>query len=531
MSTEDGLAPARPGLQADLWRRFVLKRSAWEAVGVLVVLGVALAVRVARLGTVPSNLTADEAEFFQNVYQILAGKGPGFFGFDWTPSPALGVYIMTGTVKLFGSSMVGIRMSSVLLSMGTLILFFLLAKQYLSYWASLLATLLLATNLWFLHFSRTAWSNMNGDLFAVGGALMLTLAIRRQYWLYYAAAGAFAALGVYGYFSARLLLLFFLAYLPFALLFGKGQRKPVVRGYAVLALAFAVVLMPQAKSIAGNWDRFNSRSNTTFILHQKKPYLGEVNTAKIVLRQVKWSAQAFILTDSGSLLQHGLWSRYIPRDRGPLNTLCRVLFFGGLVAAAWKWKDTALWWIMFLGPVFTIQVFSAGTPDLARGLIVAPFMFLFIGLALEYLLKAARLAASRFRWSYATAAVALAAVVSLSAVTETRAYFDWMSQPYALNAREPAVTGAEFPEWQRLLTQSIAAGQGSFSAGDWRTRQDANGCALGTVPKVLCQGVSQTPSAIATPGPGQTAATPTEAPATSLPTPSSAAERDLSPTH
>jgi hypothetical protein len=104
-----------PSLRPATWIRRMSKSVPWGAIGLFIVLVVALVERLVRLGTVPVNLTADEADFFQNVYHILAGKGPGLFGFDWTPSPALGVYFMAGTVRVFGSSMFGIRIASALL--------------------------------------------------------------------------------------------------------------------------------------------------------------------------------------------------------------------------------------------------------------------------------------------------------------------------------------------------------------------------------------------------------------------------------
>jgi 4-amino-4-deoxy-L-arabinose transferase-like glycosyltransferase len=474
----------------------------WGAIGLLVVLVVALIVRLVRLGTVPANLTADEADFFQNIYHILAGKGPGLFGFDWTPSPALGVYFMAGTVKVFGSSWFGIRMASVLLSVATLIPFFFLARERLSYLASLLATLLLATNLWFLHFSRTAWTNMNGDLFAAGGALMLTLAIRKGRYYYYAGAGAFAALGVYGYFSARLLPLFFLAYLPFALFLNRGHRIRILKGYAVLALTCFLVFLPQIRPVVDNWDKFNNRADVTFIFNQTKPYLGENDMGHILLRQASWSAQAFILVDGGGFLHHGgLWPRYIPRDRGLLDPLARGLFLLGLLVAAWRWRETALWWIMFLGPVLTVQVFSSDTPDVARGLIAAPFMFLFVGQGIDLLLSIARRVAPRTPWAYIAVALALVGAASLSAVTEACAYFDWMNDPFALAGRQPAVTREEFPEWQQLQQEAARRGEWGFSVSQWRSRQDHNGCAQGGLPLILCE----------EPSPGEEAPPETEA--------------------
>jgi hypothetical protein len=228
----------------------------------------------------------------------------------------------------------------------------------------------------------------------------------------------------------------------------------------------------------------------TFIFNQTKPYLGENDTGQILLRQARWSAQAFVLAENGEFLHHGLWMRYVPPDRGVLDTFARGLFLLGLLVAAWRWRETALWWIMFLGPVLTVQVFSSGTPDMARGLIAAPFMFLFVGQGIDILLSIARPVAARIRGAYIAVALVLAGAASLSAVTEARAYFDWMNDPAAIAGRQPAVSGEEFPKWQRLQQEAARSGEWGFTVSQWRSRQDSNGCAPGTLPTILCEGLS-----------------------------------------
>jgi len=458
------------------WLSGLPKSLPWGAIGFLGVMAVALAVRVVRLDSVPANLTADEFGFIRLGWHILAGTGPGFFGFDDTPSPALGIYLIAGTMKLFGDGIIGGRTCPVLLSMGTLIAFFLLARERLSYLASLLAALLLATNVWFLHFSRTTWTNMNADLFAVAGALMLALALRKERWYYYAGAGVFAALGLYGYFSGRLLLFFFLAYLPFALFVHRDRARQILQGYAILVATCFLVFLPQIKPVVDNWDSFNRRPAAMSIFKVDTPYYGEASMGRIIVRQVVWAARGFILIDHDSVMNHGnYWPRYIPPGRGLLDAFARWLFLLGLVAAAWKWRQTALWWVMFLAPVLTIQVFSGGTPDAARGLIVAPFMFLFVGQGIDLLLGAGHWIGARVRGTSIGVAVALTGVAALFAEADVHEYFDWMNTPFALNARGPALAGKEFLLWKSLEQEAAREGRSTFDFPQWCRLQYENG--------------------------------------------------------
>jgi hypothetical protein len=245
--------------------------------------------------------------------------------------------------------------------MGTLVAFFFLARETL-YLANILATLLLAGNLWFLHFSRTAWTNLNADLFAVSGALMLALAVRKGNYLFYAAAGAFAALGLYGYYSGRLLIVFFLAYLPFALLLNRDDHlRRILLGYAVLVAACFVVFLPQIKPTIDNWDAFNRR-----------PGSGRGATTPTWARATglssscgKRSGRGPVLIEDGGVMNRR-W-RYIPSAR--LLDMDALFFFTTSPCHSGDGVNHPL-----VGYVLVLSLRQVFTPvrPMLRGLIVAP---------------------------------------------------------------------------------------------------------------------------------------------------------------
>ena len=53
----------------------------------------ALLLRVLFLESVPNTVTADELDFSRDLMAIFTGHGTGFFGLDWTPEPALSIYL------------------------------------------------------------------------------------------------------------------------------------------------------------------------------------------------------------------------------------------------------------------------------------------------------------------------------------------------------------------------------------------------------------------------------------------------------
>ena len=164
----------------------------WDLWFLVMIAGLALGVRLAELSVIPANVSSDELDNVQTAYRILEGTGPGFFGLDWKPSPAYSTHLLAGSMKLFGMSIEGLRLPSVLLSTLALLPFYFLARQVISRPASLLATLLLATNLWYLHFSRSGLENVHGAFYATAAALSLALALQRRSWLLYGLTGLFA---------------------------------------------------------------------------------------------------------------------------------------------------------------------------------------------------------------------------------------------------------------------------------------------------------------------------------------------------
>ena len=163
----------------------------------ILILAFALVLRLINLQETPPNVTADEADNLQVAYHILAGNGPGFFGLDWKPAPAFSTYLIAGSMSIFGEGIVALRLPSVLFSVAAIAGFYIVARQVISSRAALAAMFLMATSLWFLHFSRSGWENAHVAFYAILTMLTLKLALRRGQWYLYALVGASAALGVY----------------------------------------------------------------------------------------------------------------------------------------------------------------------------------------------------------------------------------------------------------------------------------------------------------------------------------------------
>lgn len=430
------------------------------------IIAFALFIRLFSLTDIPPNLVGDEADNLLIVYRIMADIGPGFFELDWKPQPAFSVYMMGWFMGLFGETIVGMRMSSVVLSTASILVFYAVARQHsVGRPAALGATFLLATGVWYLNFSRSGWENVHVGLYALSAMLSLNAAVKsKRLWLsllLFSATGLFAALGLYGYTSGRVIIVALLVYLPIAFFLHREDRKRLLIGYGVMCITALVLFWPQLDNIADDWERFNQRVEAVYVLneHNRQQFEGK-DDFEIIAQQTWENIKGFILLDTG-ISPVGLNLRYIPPGHGLLDRLTAVLFWVGLVVSVTRWRQSVLWWIFFIVMIFPVQVPGSGTPDAARAVGAAPVYYLFVALTLDWLFG---LRFTKNRWAVRTVAVAALALI---AYVNVSGYFDWMERPEAASARQPAVDAADFESWQTLQKAAAEAGQGGFNVGEW----------------------------------------------------------------
>ncbi len=510
--------PPVPSLRLEVLPLAFFRRLHWSICALAGLLVFALVIRLILLTTVPVNVTADEADNLQFIYRVLAGNGPGWFGLDWHQSPAFSLYTMGWLVDWFGKGVWGMRLYPAILGTLTLIPFYLLARERLSTFSSLLATFLLATGFWFFHFSRTGYTNINSAFFACAAAACLSLALRKDRLYYYAGVGLFAALGLYGYDAGRPIGLAVAAFFPFALYFYRHNSRRVVAGFVLAGVVAGILFVPQARTILDDWDHFNTRTKAVSIFTTDTPYMGDTDRAAIFVHQMERNAKGFVLLDRSLTDISYQADRLLPRGGTYLDFATGLLYWIGLVAGLWRWRDTALWWSFLAVPIFVNEVFSVNTPEAARSIVSTPFMYLFAGLGIETIMLYLRrpsgkiwlaigvlaafiaLASIRnsFQWMedpFATQgrflALSLLAVVFLLrgrvfvvrgalvvlvlfvGFVNTQGYFDWMHEQYVADARGPAVELSEFDQWRACQQTEAEAGRFGFNVIEWHASRPA----------------------------------------------------------
>jgi sugar lactone lactonase YvrE/4-amino-4-deoxy-L-arabinose transferase-like glycosyltransferase len=445
------LVPLRDQPQTFLFG-FLERRERWA---LWLIFGLALALRLAYLGSIPDTITADELDFAGNVISILQGQGPPFFGLDWTPEPAFTVHLMSWSWRLFGPTIFAERLVSALLTAVAILPFHALVRRAVAAPAALAAALLFATSWWFLHFSRSGWNNGHVVLYMLLAALALTRALERQRWRDWLAFGGALALLLYGYFSGRAVVLAFLVYLAIILWWRwrgttpAGWQRPLL-GALLAGVACTLLFLPMLVVALQDLDLFTNRTRDIFILNQ--PREEEQSTAGVLARQTWLTVRSFVLMDT---------STGSGRYKGPgmawLDPLSACLYLVGLILAVRRGRAACLWWCLFFIPLGLTQIFSIGIPDGARALIAVAPMYYFAALTLDEIV-------ARRLLRRPVVQVALVGIVALTAVLNVRAYLDWMAKPEAEVARRPGIPVAEFPRWRAFQIGRLEARLGILGA-------------------------------------------------------------------
>jgi 4-amino-4-deoxy-L-arabinose transferase-like glycosyltransferase len=437
----------------------------------IVVVLAGLAIRLYSLGTFPDTLLADEADNAQDAVSNIFGRGPenGFFGLDWTAQPAFSSYLMSAFIYVLGPSVEAIRWPSALISALTLVPLYILLRRQLSLLASLLGTVLLASNVWFLNFSRSGWNNVHVCFYMLMAMLFLMLALdtlrvehlsRWRRWLYFGGAGAFCALGLYSYPSGRAIILGILAFFVVALWFYRRHKKDLVLGYLMIGVVAALLFAPQGAYIARNWEWFNGRSSVVALVNSPAYQANPVGTIwQQVTRNVRGPWDGSVNNTP----------QYTPVGEPQIETATGVLVLAGMVLSLGtpslrRRPETWLWWIMLLVAWIATQVMTGGTPNGARGIGYMPTLIYFAAIALEIPIRLSQ----KIPRAVPLVSVGVTAFVMIVSVGNVRHYVEWQSDPGTRQARYLYITVSEFPRWMGDVVERARSGQGKINVGQWR---------------------------------------------------------------
>lgn len=451
----------------------VLSRLDLLALGLVV--AIALVLRLVNLGSFPDSFNPDEADNFQDAMSNLYGepRANGFFGFDWKPQPAYSIYMLSAFIKLLGPSVTAMRLPSALLSVLALVPFFLLLRRRFSTVASGLATLLLGTNLWYLNFSRSAWENVHVALYMLSAMLFLMLALDRigapipgrRTWLYFALSGVFCALGLYGYFGGRAIVLAVAAYFPVALWFYRRRWRAVVLGFLLTGAMSTLLFLPELLYILANWEFFNTRSSVVVIFGAPE---FAADPFGVLWGQISRNAAGTLL---GGISIPRYLGRYTPLGEPLLDPATGSLVLVGIVLSIFwtrmrRRPENLLWWIMLLVSWILTEVLTRDTPDAARGVGWLPTLFYFTAASFEIavlMIRGLPPAGQRI------AVGLVAGCVLLISAWNVNRYVAWQADPNTRALRHPYIETALFAGFASEVQSRLEKNRSRVTWDEWQT--------------------------------------------------------------
>lgn len=370
----------------------------------LLVLVLATLLRSYKINSLPQ-LNPDEAALGYNAYSLLQ-TGKDEHGQPWPIhfksfgdyKPGGYVYLSLPFIKFLGLTPLSVRLPNLILSIASIYLVFLLARELSqNHLVALYTSLALTLSPWHIHFSRGAWESATAFFFILLGIYLFHLYLKRpKFSLILFSALAFVA-SLYIYHSARIispLIVFYLFISHF------NQLKQHLRQLLLTALIASLFTLPVLFSFlhSGGAARFGgvgltadkgplARSEELLNQHSSLTPFSRVIHNRRVLYLLSWSEKYFSHFDLNFLFLSG---DEVPRSRSPdmgqLHLIDAIFILLGVVSLLKSRSQSStlrlILALLLISPLASSLTFQA--PSALRSLpLVLPFSLL-IGYGLAY---------------------------------------------------------------------------------------------------------------------------------------------------
>jgi 4-amino-4-deoxy-L-arabinose transferase-like glycosyltransferase len=240
---------------------FKLKEN-WQTslpLGIILVIGFAL--RFYQLGIIPGVMENDEGKVGVMAVRVINGTLNNMFQ-TFEGYGTLHFFLMSLPVRLFGQTIMAVRMNTAILGLLTLPVIFLLARQMFGRKIALVSTALLSVAHLHFHFSRVSPTAGSLDpLLASLSMLFIYRGVKSRRMIDWALAGMIMGMGMYFYVGARVLIFILAGFLILQLILNRQVLKENRNNLLALAGAFLVVALPMLLWSYLNPEAFNARAN------------------------------------------------------------------------------------------------------------------------------------------------------------------------------------------------------------------------------------------------------------------------------
>jgi hypothetical protein len=343
-----------------------------------------------RLTSTPPEVHGDDAEVGNDAFVLLEMRPFNLFGTGWFELPRLHAVPTALGLKLFGPDLAGLRGTSVVLGMASVLLVFAVARRLWGFEVALLSGLLLASTRYFIHLSRTGFHYIDTPFLSL---LVLWLFLRAWYDQRMGAAiwcGIALGLGVQTYYASRLVpVLLGLTWILWMARSGRDWRAARTWQFVVIVVVALATVAPMAGYFAGDWGALWLRTEQTSIFapaahrHLASGY-GTDSLVRIFLIQLRAALALFNLRGDASEQYH---------YEGPMfDPVTGVLFVLGVAefCASFRQRRSCLALLWLLGPVIVGGALTIDAPFYPRVSGAVPFAVLAAAFAMHRLLGVVR---------------------------------------------------------------------------------------------------------------------------------------------
>jgi len=355
------------------------KAARWELLAVLALTGFAFLCRGIALGDIPHNVHGDEGEMGLLARAVLRGELREPFVTGFLGHPTLWFFIQALALRLFGDTIVGLRMLSAL--MGTLAIpaLYIFARPLYGRVVAILATILLAFYHVHIHYSRIGLNNIADPLMMLVTLAAFFHGYRTRPLLSFALAGVLMGLAQYFYYGTRLILVVMFFLLVYLAIKERHQLQKFLGPVALMGISFLLTVGPILRYYIAHPEVYIGRMTEHGLIERGNIPDLQANGQSLPIALLGHAYRSFALFvtynehspfyDSGlPLLSHGM----------------ELLFIVGVVLVLLNWRKmenfALLLWVG--GTAFFGGFLLWDSPQGQRYLIATPALCILIALAL-----------------------------------------------------------------------------------------------------------------------------------------------------
>lgn len=415
-----------------------------------------------KLNTIPPNVSGDETSYLNATYQILFSPhliNPFLLMEDHTKT-ALNFYWMGTWIKLFGlnNTIFAMRFSIVIFSIGTLIVFFELMNKRTNITISLLITLLLGTNVWFMNFARSGWLNLVSVFWGITMIYFLEKAIEKQSVKIFFLSGVFGGLSCYSYLSGYIFPISALIFLTFRIFKSKKRRKSI-KQVIFYFIGFIPIILPIAIMAILIKNDFFLRPQVVFVFNNHSPFI------PLLITQITEVVKGLLFLDGNSIGKGIENLRYFPANASIADSFIRILFLSGVIYMTYNFFKKPylnIWLIIYVITLGTVGVLTDNPPNLARTILILPCIYFLSGVMLFNIINFLKKIIG-----YRVAFLIVIPIVLLISYTNVSSYFKWSGSEEVAYYRQPAIDYYEFSVWQEYQINLIRNGKRPIVNQEW----------------------------------------------------------------